>query len=110
MQKSGEVISVDIREDERGNSRGFAVVEFNTPNDCFKAIKDLDGTRLDGRMIVVREDEDPNYKKREQRGEQPAASTALDVKKRSRSKSVDKEFASERQIYIGNMPYSVNKA
>ena len=52
----GEVTDVHIPMDrETGRPRGFAFVTMASKNDMVQAIKDLDGTELDGRDIRVNE-------------------------------------------------------
>lgn len=45
----------DVFEDERGRSRGMGIVEFKYSGDVARAIKELNNTSLDGRVIYVRE-------------------------------------------------------
>lgn len=60
MRKAGDVQFVDIFEDQSRRSKGCALVEFGTKEDALKAIDQLDGTRLDGRPIFLREDRPKN--------------------------------------------------
>mmetsp|Transcript_3729 Transcript_3729/g.8513 ORF Transcript_3729/g.8513 Transcript_3729/m.8513 type:complete len:115 (+) Transcript_3729:45-389(+) len=67
MSKGGQVVFGRIikqaREDPnspsgvRYVSRGFAIVQYATPEDATKAIETLSGTTLNGRRIYVRPDE-----------------------------------------------------
>lgn len=51
-----EVTSVSIVMDrETGRSRGFAFVEFSTPEAAQQALQELDGQDLDGRMLRINE-------------------------------------------------------
>lgn len=51
----GEVISVDVILDRMtGRSRGFAFVEMSTSEGMQKAISDLNGKDLEGRMLNVK--------------------------------------------------------
>lgn len=56
MRKAGDVQYVDIFEDQSRRSKGCALVEFGSTEDANKAIDELNGTRLDGRPIFIRED------------------------------------------------------
>ena len=59
LAPSGDVQSVDIVLDRMsGRSRGFAFVEMATPEAMQKAISDLDGKDLAGRMLNVKVAED----------------------------------------------------
>lgn len=60
MRKAGNVQFVDIFEDQSRRSKGCALVEFGTKEDALKAIEQLDGSRLDGRPIFLREDRPKN--------------------------------------------------
>ncbi len=52
----GEVLSAKIIFDKfSGKSRGFGFVEMANDEDAAKAIEELNGTKLDGREIVVNE-------------------------------------------------------
>lgn len=39
-----------------GRSKGWGIVEFETPDEAIKAVQELNGTELGGRRIAVRED------------------------------------------------------
>jgi len=39
-----------------GRSKGWGIVEFETPDEAIKAVNELNGTELGGRRIAVRED------------------------------------------------------
>jgi RNA recognition motif-containing protein len=42
MRKCGDVIRVDIFQDEKGRSKGCGVVEFSSRDDCSRGLKELD--------------------------------------------------------------------
>lgn len=56
MRTAGNVAYVDIFQGPDGRSKGCALVEFSSPEDAAKAIKELNDTTLDGRPIFIRED------------------------------------------------------
>lgn len=54
FKKSGTVASCQLITDKySGQSKGFAFVEMSSDDEADKAIKELDGTEMDGRKIVV---------------------------------------------------------
>ena len=56
FSKIGEVTAADVITDKfTGQGKGFAFVEFADDANADKAIKELDGTELGGRKIVVNE-------------------------------------------------------
>lgn len=61
MRKVGKVERVDIFENRSGESKGFGLVQFSTEEEASNAIREMNQTSLDGRMIFVRKD-DPNSK------------------------------------------------
>lgn len=59
MRSAGNVLHADIIRDNYGRSRGCGIVEFETPEEAENAIKTLNNTELDGRLIFIREDREP---------------------------------------------------
>ena len=56
FERFGEVSEAKIITDrETGRSRGFGFVTFNNDEDADNAIKEMDGTTLDGREVKVNE-------------------------------------------------------
>ncbi len=56
FEKFGEVTdAVIITDRETGRSRGFGFVTFQEASDAEKAVREMDGTELDGRTIRVNE-------------------------------------------------------
>ncbi len=54
----GTVSSAKVIDDrETGRSRGFGFVEMDDDEEALEAIRNLDGTELDGRTIVVKKAE-----------------------------------------------------
>jgi RNA recognition motif-containing protein len=55
----GEVLSVDIPNNPRGQPKGFALLEFNTEEIADNAIAKFNNTDFQGRTIFVKKDEGP---------------------------------------------------
>ncbi|MBI2031054.1 MAG: RNA-binding protein [Candidatus Levybacteria bacterium] len=56
FSKSGKVLSAKVITDRySGQGKGFGFVEMSTEEEAKKAMKELNGTTLDGRNIVVKE-------------------------------------------------------
>lgn len=54
--KAGKVLSAKVITDKyTGQGKGFGFVEMSNEEEAQKAIKELNGTTLDGRAIVVKE-------------------------------------------------------
>ncbi|KAJ3334358.1 hypothetical protein HDU76_000051 [Blyttiomyces sp. JEL0837] len=62
MRKAGEVVFADILTISGGRSKGCGVVEFSTPEEAQKAIKELNDTPLMGRPVFIREDREQEAK------------------------------------------------
>lgn len=73
FEKAGTVLSAKVmKEADTGRSRGFGFVEMGTSEDAQRAIKDLDGTVWEGRVIKVNEyvaDKQSHSRDRAPRGE-----------------------------------------
>lgn len=56
MKQAGAVVRADVVSSASGRSRGYGTVEYASASVAKKAIESLNGTDLDGREIIVRED------------------------------------------------------
>ena len=56
MKEAGEVVRANVKTRQDGRSAGFGIVEFADEAGAANAIETLMDTELDGRKIVVRED------------------------------------------------------
>jgi cold-inducible RNA-binding protein len=55
-RSGGKVASVRVITDfETGRSKGYAFIEMGTPEEAAKAIRELNGSDLNGRAIIVSE-------------------------------------------------------
>lgn len=98
----GEVIRADVRQDDRGRSKGFGTVIFSNQEDILKAIEQYDKYELDGRRIDVREGR-PSGGQQNSRPQEQAR-----VKKNSdftEGVTGDNEIASET-IFADNLPFA----
>jgi RNA recognition motif-containing protein len=79
MRKAGNVESANVIKDERGESKGCALVDYQHAKEADRAIRELHDSRLDGNRIVVR----------------PAA----DQQQKTRSEN------DRCQVFVGNLPF-----
>ncbi|KAL6752334.1 hypothetical protein V8C86DRAFT_2757034 [Haematococcus lacustris] len=56
FRECGCVVYTNVMRDEEGRSKGWGIVEFETPDEAAAAINSLNGADLAGRRILVRED------------------------------------------------------
>jgi len=59
MRAAGDVIYAEVYIDGNGKSKGCGIVEYATAREAANAIKTLNDTTLDDRLIFVREDREP---------------------------------------------------
>jgi len=62
FRAAGEVVRADVMCDwnDGSRSKGYGIVEFQTPQEARAAINELGDTELFGRKIIVREDREPH--------------------------------------------------
>jgi RNA recognition motif-containing protein len=56
FRECGNVVYANVMNDDTGRSKGWGIVEFETPEEALKAINTLNGEELSGRRLLVRED------------------------------------------------------
>lgn len=56
FRESGEVVYANVVRDDDGRSKGWGIVEFDTPEAAVNAVQTFNGMELAGRKILVRED------------------------------------------------------
>jgi RNA recognition motif-containing protein len=110
MRKAGEVVFAEVFTERDGRSRGCGVVEYATEADSANAIATLNDTELQGRLIFVREDREPNQPLRRNR---PAAfhggsASPGNRHQDPRARALPPSFPSDkgRKIIVWNLPYS----
>jgi len=69
MRKAGEVVYADVIY-YNGRSKGCGIVEYKTSEEAQNAIKTLNETELDDRIIFVREDLKPRFRPRDDNDDQ----------------------------------------
>ncbi|EEB06488.2 RNA-binding protein [Schizosaccharomyces japonicus yFS275] len=97
MRQAGHVLYAEILELPNGLSKGCGIVEYSTRDEARRAVAMLSNQKLMGRLIYVRED-------REQ--EPKFSGTGINSEVR-RSEGMGGEDESSRQLFVGNLPYSV---
>lgn len=68
MRQAGNVMHVDIPENEDGEIKGFAIVEFDNDRSASRAIREMNDTFIKSQQIHVREDRDSRRGGRGRRG------------------------------------------
>jgi len=112
MRKAGEVVFAEVFTERDGRSRGCGVVEYATEADSANAIATLNDTELQGRLIFVREDREPNQPLRRNKtsasGFQGANATTGNRHHEARGRNQPPSFPSDkgRKIIVWNLPYS----
>eukprot|EP00761_Pharyngomonas_kirbyi_P011535 gb/GECH01011560.1/.p1 GENE.gb/GECH01011560.1/~~gb/GECH01011560.1/.p1 ORF type:complete len:199 (+),score=54.27 gb/GECH01011560.1/:1-597(+) len=97
MRQAGPVAYASVLREKSGRSKGCGIVEYETVEDAEKAVRELNDSLLQGRLIFIREDREDT--KRTGGGGKPSLS----------SKQLSKKSGTEvgnRQLYVGNLPYS----
>ncbi|KAG2444760.1 hypothetical protein HXX76_001504 [Chlamydomonas incerta] len=56
FRECGNVVYTNVMRDDDGRSKGWGIVEFESPEEALHAIQTLNGAELGGRRILVRED------------------------------------------------------
>ncbi|CAK0784272.1 hypothetical protein CVIRNUC_007476 [Coccomyxa viridis] len=56
FREVGNVVYANVTRDENGKSRGWGIVEYETPEEAVAAVNAFNGEEMAGRKILVRED------------------------------------------------------
>jgi RNA recognition motif-containing protein len=73
FRECGTVVYANVTRGDDGRSKGWGIVEFETPDEAIAAVNTLNGTDLGGRRISVREDREDRDVKQFIEGEEGAA-------------------------------------
>ncbi|KAF9400427.1 hypothetical protein BGX21_004336 [Mortierella sp. AD011] len=101
MREIGPVAHADVLLGHDGRSKGCGVVEYQNADDAKTAIRKLNDVVLMGRPVFVREDREPDSKIGFSGGKATSG--------RNRDAGPSRGAGGPtRQVYVGNLPYSVN--
>eukprot|EP00929_Paragymnodinium_shiwhaense_P027662 TRINITY_DN16190_c0_g1_i1.p1 TRINITY_DN16190_c0_g1~~TRINITY_DN16190_c0_g1_i1.p1 ORF type:complete len:383 (+),score=64.46 TRINITY_DN16190_c0_g1_i1:75-1223(+) len=103
FRQAGTVVHADVMQ-ERGtamNSKGCGIVEFASPKDAARAIRDLHDSEILGRLIFVREDRDKG--KGSGKGKRARSPERFQPRYRERR---DHDSESASRVFVGNLPFS----
>ncbi|KAF9301453.1 hypothetical protein BGZ74_006707 [Mortierella antarctica] len=96
MREIGPVAHADVLLGRDGRSKGCGVVEYQNPEDAQAAIRKLNDVVLMGRPVFVREDRESDTR------------IGFSGGRGGGSERRESSSSGSRQIFIGNLPYSVN--
>ena len=54
MRQAGDVVRVDIFQNDQGRSKGCGVVEFTNQQDCYRALTMFDQSQFSGRKLNIK--------------------------------------------------------
>ncbi|EPX72685.1 RNA-binding protein [Schizosaccharomyces octosporus yFS286] len=93
MKQAGHVLYAEILNLPNGLSKGCGIIEYSTNEEAKRAVETLSNQKFMSRLIYVREDreQEPKF------GSQPF----------SHGHFVDRGNDAGRQLFVGNLPYSV---
>lgn len=76
FRECGSVVYANVMRTEDGRSKGWGIVEFESPEEALKAVQSMNGVELGGRPMMVREDREDrdvkNYQNESGRGREGA--------------------------------------
>ncbi|KAG0347497.1 hypothetical protein BG004_007644 [Podila humilis] len=109
MREIGPVAHADVLLGRDGRSKGCGVVEYQNADDARTAIRKLNDVVLMGRPVFVREDREsePRIGFSGGRGSQRESHNVSGAQGSER-RDTNSTSSGTRQIYVGNLPYSVN--
>ncbi|KAF9184398.1 hypothetical protein BGZ51_003367 [Haplosporangium sp. Z 767] len=102
MREIGPVAHADVLLGHDGRSKGCGVVEYQNAEDARTAIRKLNDVVLMGRPVFVREDRESGESRIGFSGGRGAGVSGPPSRHSAPSS------ASARQVFVGNLPYSVN--
>ncbi|EPY52735.1 RNA-binding protein [Schizosaccharomyces cryophilus OY26] len=93
MKQAGHVLYAEILNLPNGLSKGCGIIEYSTSEEAQRAVETLSNQKFMGRLIYVRED----------REQEPKFGSRI----LPHGHMFDRENDTERQLFVGNLPYSV---
>lgn len=113
FRQIGTVVYSNVMEEDGGRSKGCGIVEFERPSQAARAIEELNGSKLKGRPITVREDrEDRDLKNGSLSDRSVVVSSYTNGRTRKRSASPDRGGSDSvrvgRRVYVGNLAYATS--
>lgn len=108
MRTAGDVVHAKIMTTHSGQSRGCGVVEFSSPEDAQRAIDELNGTELNGRVIFVREDRGPPAAGNNGDGSNSSGPNAAPAGAASGAAAGEKPETRGFALFVANLPFSVH--
>ncbi|KAF9139717.1 hypothetical protein BGX30_007577 [Mortierella sp. GBA39] len=113
MREIGPVAHADVLLGRDGRSKGCGVVEYQNADDARAAIRKLNDVVLMGRPVFVREDRESESRigfsgGRGGAGPVPAAGAGASGASSAGGAGGARRDVNSRQIYVANLPYSIN--
>ncbi|KAJ3120225.1 hypothetical protein HK098_004774 [Nowakowskiella sp. JEL0407] len=113
-RKCGDVMFADVLQGHNGRSKGCGIIEYRTPEDAQRAIKELSGALLMGRPVFLREDREysvrpsggPPFRSRYADRDRDRGYSGSSYRDSGSNYRPTEEIAG-RQIFVGNLPYTV---
>lgn len=117
FKEAGNVVYADVlREPGSDRSKGCGIVEFETPEEAARAIRDLHNTVIDGRQVFVREDRedkelqtylksDPAAAAERERRAPPRRAPRAAPQPREHAAPEGEEGAPGRRVFVQNLPF-----
>lgn len=113
FRECGNVVYANVMRDEEGRSKGWGIVEFETPEEAVAAVNALNGSELGGRKIMVREDrEDRDVKQyNKENGIKPTGFRGPPSRRKGQPREADKEpvdggSSSGLQVVVQGIPWA----
>lgn len=109
FRECGTVVYANVMQDHNGRSKGWGIVEFETPEEAAEACAKMNGADIGGRTIMVREDREDREIKRpdgEEGGRRPPPAAARAPAPRKARPPRDASGSSGLQVVIQGIPWS----
>uniref|UniRef100_A0AAV1UTN4 RRM domain-containing protein n=1 Tax=Peronospora matthiolae TaxID=2874970 RepID=A0AAV1UTN4_9STRA len=108
MKKVGTVVHADVLEEANGRSKGCGLVEYASPEEAATAIAELNNTELEGRLIFVREDREPEGGSISKFAKRAAPPRGGGGGANGGGNGGGGGGSEGRQLYVGNLPWDTN--